>query len=59
MVFSALNKSEYGKTWLYIPDGNNELQVANLTEITDEEENDAKGRSGMPEKDINFLLYTR
>lgn len=47
---------DYGKTWMYFPDGDGVPQVANLTEPPNAS---ARGRSQPVKDKVRFELYTR
>lgn len=48
--------SNYGKTWMYFPDGDGNPQVANLTEPPN---SNGRARTGEPRDKVRFELYTR
>lgn len=47
---------DYGKTWMYFPDGDGQPQVVNLTEA---EKNTSQSRSSSTDSEVTFQLYTR
>lgn len=48
---------DYGKTWMYFPDGDGNPQVMYLTEPKPISRNDERRRP--VREQVNFMLYTR
>lgn len=51
---------EYGKTWIYFPDGDGVPQIANITEPEDKTLVNLRGKDSLPIRfKVHFELYTR